>query len=140
MANSRLPNAGICDGRFGTEEIARSGRSFHRAPLCSIYRTLFKTSRLSFQGLPRTSWRRVKGGIRGPMIVHCPSVNSFRLVIIAIIIAEPGIYGTASNTLRFFIFHISTKPEGSFSLSLVRLEKRTDTNFLHQLESCRINP
>jgi hypothetical protein len=75
----------------------RSGRSFHLAPLRSIQSMPFRTSRLSLHGLPRPSWRLARDGIRGSMIAHCSSVNSSRLAIIPIIIAELGIYETASS-------------------------------------------
>jgi hypothetical protein len=74
-----------------------SGKSFHLAPLRSIQKIPLKTSRLPLYDLPRPSWRLDRGGIRGSMITHCSSVNSSRLAIIAIIIAELGIYETASN-------------------------------------------
>lgn len=75
----------------------RSGRSFHLAPLRSIQSMPFRTSRLSLQGLPRPSWRLVRDGIRGSITAHCSSVNSSRLAIITIIIAELPIYETASS-------------------------------------------
>jgi hypothetical protein len=74
----------------------RSGKSFQRAPLRSIQRIPFRTSRLSLHGLPRPSWRRARDGIRGSMIAHCSSVNSSRLAIYYII-AKQGIYETAST-------------------------------------------
>jgi hypothetical protein len=60
-----------------------SGKSCHLAPLRRIQRTPLNTSRVSFHGLPRPSSRRGRGGIRGPIIAHCSSVNSSRLAITA---------------------------------------------------------
>lgn len=68
----------------------RSGKSFQRAPLRSIHSIPFRTSWLSLQGLPRPSWRRGKGGIKGSIIAHCSSLNSSRLAI-HFIIAGQGI-------------------------------------------------
>jgi hypothetical protein len=53
-----------------------SGKPCQRAPLLSIQRTPFITSRVSFQGRPRPSSRRGGSGINGPIIAHCSSVNS----------------------------------------------------------------
>jgi hypothetical protein len=53
-----------------------SGKSCHRAPDLRIQRTPFKTSRVSFQGLPRLSSRQSGSGIKGASIAHCSSVNS----------------------------------------------------------------
>jgi hypothetical protein len=58
-----------------------SGRSCHLAPLRRIQRMPLRTSRVSFQGLPRPSSRRGGVGIRGSMMDHCSSVNSSRLAI-----------------------------------------------------------
>jgi len=59
----------------------RSGKSSHRAPLLRIQRMPLRTSRLSFQGLPRPSSRRGGSGMIGAMIAHCSSVNSSRRAI-----------------------------------------------------------
>jgi hypothetical protein len=56
----------------------RSGKSCHRAPLRSIQRTPFITSRVSLHGLPRPSSRRGNSGIRGSISTHCSSVSSSR--------------------------------------------------------------
>src|SRR5215204_3262961 len=56
----------------------RLGKSCHRAPLLSIQRTPFITSRVSFHGLPRPSSRRGNTGIKGSISTHCSSVSSSR--------------------------------------------------------------
>jgi hypothetical protein len=53
-----------------------SGKSCHRAPLRSIQRTPFITSRVSFHGRPLPSSRRGGSGISGAIIAHCSSVSS----------------------------------------------------------------
>ena len=75
----------------------RSGKSFQRAPLRSIQSIPFRTSRLSLQGLPRPSWRRGEGAIRGLIIAHCSSLNSSLLAIAYHYSRMRGIYETASS-------------------------------------------
>jgi hypothetical protein len=53
-----------------------SGKSCQRAPLRSIQRMPFKTSRVGRHGLPRLSARRGGWGMSGSSIAHCSSVNS----------------------------------------------------------------
>jgi hypothetical protein len=60
-----------------------SGRSCHLAPERRIQRMPFRTSRVSFHGLPRPSSRRGGVGISGSIIAHCSSVISSRLAISA---------------------------------------------------------
>src|SRR5437660_10576763 len=56
----------------------RSGKSCQRAPLRSIQRTPFITSRVSLHGLPRPSSRRGNSGIIGSISTSCSSVSSSR--------------------------------------------------------------